>query len=109
MTKSLEIRPADVMHEGRIEFSDIPVNAFPTGTAEALAGHSAERLIGIWRDMWAIREFENILNEIKVKGVYRDLAYNHAGPAHLSMGQEPDRGERLGQDLAVAAVRAEEV
>src|SRR5665648_1220885 len=88
MTKSLEIRPADVLHADRIKFTPIPVNAFPSSKTDSLAGHSPQALIGVWRDMWAIREFENILNEIKVKGVYRDLAYNHAGPAHLSMGQE---------------------
>jgi len=38
--------------------------------------------------MCAIREFETILNEIKLKGAYRGVAYNHAGPAHLSLGQE---------------------
>src|SRR5205085_11532967 len=45
-------------------------------------------LLNIWRDMCAIREFETILNEIKTKGAYRGIAYNHAGPAHLSIGQE---------------------
>ena len=38
--------------------------------------------------MCAIREFETILNEIKIKGAYKGVTYNHAGPAHLSIGQE---------------------
>ena len=38
--------------------------------------------------MCAIRQFETILNEIKTKGAFQGLAYNHAGPAHLSIGQE---------------------
>ena len=38
--------------------------------------------------MCAIREFETILNEIKTKGAFQGFAYNHAGPAHLSIGQE---------------------
>ncbi len=38
--------------------------------------------------MCAIREFETILNEIKIKGAYQGITYNHAGPAHLSIGQE---------------------
>ena len=38
--------------------------------------------------MCAIREFETILNEIKTKGAFQGVAYNHAGPAHLSIGQE---------------------
>jgi len=44
--------------------------------------------VHIWRDMCAIREFETILNEIKTKGAYKGVTYNHAGPAHLSIGQE---------------------
>ena len=51
-------------------------------------GTPPEDFLDIWRDMCAIREFENILNEIKLKGTYRGITYNHAGPAHLSMGQE---------------------
>ena len=35
-----------------------------------------------------IREFETMLNDIKTKGEYNDIAYNHPGPAHLSIGQE---------------------
>ena len=38
--------------------------------------------------MCAIREFEHILSEIKIKGTYRGIGYQHAGPAHLSLGQE---------------------
>jgi 2-oxoisovalerate dehydrogenase E1 component len=44
--------------------------------------------VDIWRDMCAIREFETVLNELKLRGSYRDVTYNHAGPAHLSIGQE---------------------
>ena len=44
--------------------------------------------IRIYRDMVIIREFENMINEIKIKNEYRGIAYNHPGPAHLSMGQE---------------------
>ena len=38
--------------------------------------------------MCAIREFETILNKIKTKGAFKGVTYNHAGPAHLSIGQE---------------------
>ena len=38
--------------------------------------------------MVVIREFETMLNEIKTKGEYNGVAYNHPGPAHLSIGQE---------------------
>ena len=38
--------------------------------------------------MCGIREFESALQEIKTKGAYKGIAYVHAGPAHLSIGQE---------------------
>ena len=84
MPKSIVIEPEKVFARGAIRFSDIPVNA----AEGSLADYSAEDLLAIWQDMCAIREFETILNEIKTKGTYKGIAYNHAGPAHLSIGQE---------------------
>src|SRR5882724_4711354 len=84
MPKSILIEPEKVFAPSAIRFSDIPVNAY-TGT---LSDFSPEDLLRIYQDMCAIREFETILNEIKTKGAYKGVAYNHAGPAHLSIGQE---------------------
>jgi len=39
-------------------------------------------------DMLVIREFETMLNSIKITGGWQGVDYNHMGPAHLSMGQE---------------------
>ena len=64
------------------------MNAYQKTVEEELAAYSAEDFLSIWRDMCAIREFESILNEIKTKGAYKGVTYNHAGPAHLSIGQE---------------------
>ena len=88
MTKSLVIKPENVFSEGAIHFADIPVNTYRKTIAEELSRCTAGDLLEIWRDMCAIREFETILNEIKIKGAYRDVTYHHAGPAHLSIGQE---------------------
>ena len=38
--------------------------------------------------MLTLREFETMINLIKTTGEYKGIAYNHPGPAHLSMGQE---------------------
>src|SRR5438067_13301874 len=84
MPKSILIEPEKVFAPSAIHFSDIPVNAY-TGT---LSEFSAEDVLHIYQDMCAIREFETILNEIKTKGAYKGVSYNHAGPAHLSIGQE---------------------
>src|SRR5690242_11249691 len=47
-----------------------------------------EDLIRIYRDMAIIRAFESMLNDVKTKGNYQGIEYNHRGPAHLSIGQE---------------------
>jgi 2-oxoisovalerate dehydrogenase E1 component len=88
MTKALVIEPETVFSRDAVHFSDIPVNAYRKTIEQESSRYSAEDLLNIWRDMSAIREFETILNEVKLKGSYRGVNYDHAGPAHLSIGQE---------------------
>ena len=88
MTKGLPIEPGDVLSRGALHMSDIPVNAYEKTLQEERSRYTTEEFVDIWQDMCAIREFETILNEIKTKGAYKGVAYNHAGPAHLSIGQE---------------------
>ena len=88
MPKSIVIEPERVFAREVIRLSEIPVNAYQKSDEEGLAAHSPQDLLAIWQDMCAIREFETVLNEIKTKGTYKGIAYNHAGPAHLSIGQE---------------------
>ena len=42
----------------------------------------------IYHDMATIREFEQMLLDIKTKSEYEGIEYNNPGPAHLSLGQE---------------------
>jgi 2-oxoisovalerate dehydrogenase E1 component len=88
MPKSIIIAPERVFSREVIRFADIPVNAYAKTVDEELASYSKDDLLSIWYDMCAIREFETVLNDIKTKGVYKGVTYNHAGPAHLSIGQE---------------------
>ena len=88
MPKSILIEPEKVLAAHTIRFCEIPVNAYNATLAEELAQFTPQDLLHIWLDMCAIREFETILNEIKTKGTYKGVTYNHAGPAHLSIGQE---------------------
>src|SRR5947209_1219837 len=88
MPKSIVIAPEKVFAPETIEFTGIPVNAYNRTIQDELAVLSREDFLAIWCDMCAIREFETVLNEIKTKGAYKGVTYNHAGPAHLSIGQE---------------------
>ncbi len=86
MPKSIIIEPERVFASETLRFADIPVNAYARTIDQE--PYSAQEYLNIWQDMCAIREFETSLNEIKTKGAYKTLTYNHAGPAHLSIGQE---------------------
>ena len=88
MPKSIVIEPEAVFARSTIHLSDIEVNAYQRTGDEERATYSSEEFLAIWQDMCAIRHFETILNEIKTKGAFQGLTYNHAGPAHLSIGQE---------------------
>ncbi len=88
MPKSIPIDPDEALAPGRIRFRDIELNSYSKTLTEELATYSPEQLLSLWLDMCAIREFETILSEIKLKGTYKGITYNHAGPAHLSIGQE---------------------
>jgi len=88
MPKSLYIDPSVVRQSGAITFTDIPVNVYQKTVKDELGNFTREQLITIYRDMLTLREFETMINLIKTTGEYNGVAYNHPGPAHLSMGQE---------------------
>jgi 2-oxoisovalerate dehydrogenase E1 component len=64
------------------------LNSYAPDPKKETAKHGRETLLGLYRDMAVIREFETMLNTIKTKGAYQGIAYDHLGPAHLSIGQE---------------------
>ncbi|MEN6384097.1 MAG: thiamine pyrophosphate-dependent enzyme [Phycisphaerales bacterium] len=88
MPKSQFICPEKSRKPGFIEFKPIPLNQYNKSIKQELSRYSGDELIKIQRDMLICRLFENMLNEIKLRGVYNGVEYKHNGPAHLSMGQE---------------------
>lgn len=88
MPKVEFIDPKVERKSGQIELKPIPVNQYNATIEEEKLNYTKDELLTIYRDMVIIREFETMLNEIKVSGEYRSIPYNHPGPAHLSIGQE---------------------
>ena len=88
MTKKLEIYPEELFKKGQIDFAPIPVCAYSKTLAEEKKLFSKDEFVTIYHDMMVLRAFETIINEIKLKGEFQGVKYNHAGPAHLSLGQE---------------------
>lgn len=88
MPKFQFLDPKELRKPGKISFGTIPVNQYNKSLEEEKKNFSNDDFIRIYRDMVIIREFENAINEIKIKNEYQGIAYNHPGPAHLSIGQE---------------------
>lgn len=88
MTKQITIDPAQMRATTVLRAPEIPINAYVSDPAAEAATYGSANLVRIYRDMFAIRQFETMLDRIKKEGVYEGIEYNHRGPAHLSIGQE---------------------
>lgn len=91
MTKRLLVLPDEVRKTGALDLGSIPINQYDLPLAQAISSTSAitaDRAKRIYRDMVVIRTFETMLDQIKKLGSFEGVEYQHAGPAHLSIGQE---------------------
>ena len=88
MPKSQIVEPQKERKTGKLTCPDIPLNQYSGTVEDELECYGPEALVGIYEDMFLIREFENMLQEIKTQGIYQGIEYDHKGPAHLSIGQE---------------------
>ncbi len=88
MPKSILIDPKVVRQSAVLNAPPIPINTYIPDPEAERTKYGSANLIGMYRDMLLIREFETMLDQIKREGSYRGIEYNHRGPAHLSIGQE---------------------
>lgn len=88
MSKQLFVDPVELRKPGKITFEDIPVNVYNKTIQDEKANYSKEDFIRIFHDIAMLREFESMINSIKIKGEYQGFKHSYPGPAHLSMGQE---------------------
>jgi len=88
MPKSQFIDPKNARKAGFLKLKPIPVNQYQKTVKDEKGNFTNEEFKSIYHDMALIREFETMINLIKIKGEYNGTPYNHPGPAHLSIGQE---------------------
>ncbi|MEN8256140.1 MAG: thiamine pyrophosphate-dependent enzyme, partial [Verrucomicrobiota bacterium] len=88
MPKDQLVCPKETRKSGEITFKPIPVLQYKSDYKTEEKKYGKERLVKMYYDMLMVREFETMINEIKVQGSYEGMEYNHPGPAHLSIGQE---------------------
>ena len=98
MPKIQLVDPKEVRKPGKVKFKDIPVNQYKSDFAKEEKTWGKDRLKAAYYHMCLIREFETVLDNIKKTGSYKGVEYNHAGPAHLSIGQE---AAAVGQSMAL--------
>jgi 2-oxoisovalerate dehydrogenase E1 component len=84
------IDPAEMRSRCVLDFEPILINQYNRSVMDELAagGVTKADLVRIQRDMMIIRAFEEMLDSVKKQGHFKDIPYNHRGPAHLSIGQE---------------------
>ncbi len=88
MPKSQFVDPAEVRKTGVLEFGTIPLNAYNKTLKEEREIYSDADLVGIYKDMQYIREFETMLFQVRTTKHYNGVDYLYTGPAHLYIGQE---------------------
>lgn len=88
MSKQLFVDPKFLRSSGTIHFEDIPVNVYNKTITDEKKNFKKDDFVRIFRDIGMLREFESMINSIKIKGEYQGFKHSYPGPAHLSMGQE---------------------
>ncbi len=88
MPKNLFVDPNFLRAPGKISFEDIPVNVYNKTIKDEKDNFSKDDFVRIFNDIAVLREFESMIQSIKVKQEYQGFKTNYPGPAHLSIGQE---------------------
>ena len=87
MPKSQFIDPREVRKSGVVQLGEIKLNQYKKTFAEEKKLFGKDALLGIYRDMQFIREFETMLFQVRTQKHYNGVDYLYPGPAHLYTGQ----------------------
>ncbi len=88
MPKTITIDPVITRKPGEITFPSIKMNAFQKNMNDVKNDFTHDELIGLYYDMRVIREFETMLQDLRLSGEYQGSVYDYTGPSHLCIGQE---------------------
>jgi len=88
MPKSMYVKPEEKFAKRKITFKDIPVCNYNKTVADEKKNFKKEEFLAMYADMVAIREFETMLQSIKLQGEYNGKKFTYPGPSHLAIGEE---------------------
>ncbi|MHB1314728.1 MAG: alpha-ketoacid dehydrogenase subunit alpha/beta [Christensenellales bacterium] len=80
--------PEELRKPGEITFEAIKINQYQKQVKDETKNFSADEFIGMYKDMYTIRTFEEMLTAIKTHEEYEGMKHFHAGPVHPAIGQE---------------------
>lgn len=83
MPKSMYVKPEDKFAKRTITFKDIPVCEYDKTVKDEKKNFSKEDFLGMYADMVAIREFETMLQSIKLQGEYNGKKFTYPAPPIL--------------------------
>lgn len=88
MTKELYLDPQKLRAKGVAKFKDIQLNSYQKQMKDVLGEYDKKSLKDLFLDMLVIREFETMMQDLRLTGKYCEVEYDYSGPAHLGIGQE---------------------
>jgi 2-oxoisovalerate dehydrogenase E1 component len=88
MPKGQVIKPEEVRKPGVLKFNDIVLNQYQKTIKDEKENFTKDEFLRIYRDMLYIRQFEDMLFELRANKQWKGVEYQYSGPAHLYTGQE---------------------
>ena len=88
MPKCQFLDPKAIRKAGVVDLGKIEMNQYKKTFAEEKKLFSKDDLLGIYKDMQFIREFETMLFQVRTQKHYNGIDYLYTGPAHLYTGEE---------------------
>ncbi len=88
MTKKIFLSPQKTMNKENITFNDVKVFAYEKSFADELKSYGKNNILNIYRDMFYVRKFEEMLLSVKKNREYNGQPFYYEGASHLAIGQE---------------------
>lgn len=88
MSKIQYIDPEKKIKQSYINFKPISINRYDLSLSEEKNNYSKKELLDIYQDMFYIREFEQLIYNVRIYQEYKGTSYEYTGQGHLYTGQE---------------------
>jgi len=88
MPRSQFVDPKEVHKKGMLTFQDIPLNQYDKTIKEEKNNYTKEEFLRMYRDMKYIREFEQLVYDVRIHETHNGVDYAYTGQGHLYTGEE---------------------